>query len=109
MSFKGAVEAQCPNGCESFTAEIWSFIRGDAQPELRLLVMFRECNLLLCPECNKPFFPDAPYIYFDPTAELLAFVFPESYRDKEKYWRDKMAGDFTVVSDKLGAVLPAAT
>jgi len=52
MSFKGEIETQCAKGCEVFTAEVWSFIRGDHSPDLRLAVKFRECNLLLCPACN---------------------------------------------------------
>jgi hypothetical protein len=105
MSFKGGIEAQCPGGCEPFDAEIWSYIRGDQSVELRDAVVARECNLLLCPGCNKAFFPEAPYVYFDPTADILAFVFPESYRDKEPYWREKMNADFAVFKQNLGAVL----
>ena len=102
MSFKGAVEAKCPKGCEPFDAEIWSFIRGDKSPELRLFVLFRECNLIMCPECETAFFPLEPYIYFDPTAELLAFVFPESYREKKEFWLQKMHDDFVILKQTIG-------
>jgi len=106
MSIKGEIEAKCPKGCEPFTADVYSFIRGDKSPELRLAVLFRECNMLLCPECEKPFFPDAPYVYHDPTDELVAFVFPEAYRDKEAFWRGKMAADFAEMQKVLGSKLP---
>lgn len=102
MSFKGQIEVKCPKGCEPFDAEIWSFIRGDKSPELRLLVLFRECNLIMCPECETAFFPPEPYIYFDPSAELLAFVFPESFREKEDFWRRKMQDDFVILKKTLG-------
>lgn len=102
MSFKGEIEARCPHGCEPFTTEVWSFIRGDQSPELREAVLWRECNLLICPGCEKAFFPEASYIYFEPQAELLAFVFPESYRAKEAYWRGKMHEDFVTMREKLG-------
>src|SRR3989338_4557025 len=102
MSFKGAVEAKCPKGCEPFDAEIWSFIRGDKSPELRLFVLFRECNLIMCPECETAFFPLEPYIYFDPSAELLAFVFPDSYRGKADFWRQKMRDDFLALKKNMG-------
>lgn len=103
MSFKGEVEATCPKGCEPFTTEVWSFIRGDQSQELRLAVLFRELNMILCPACQAVFFAPAPYVYFEPPLELLAFVFPESYKEKEAYWRDKMHEDFEVFKKNLGA------
>ncbi|MEK7857938.1 MAG: CpXC domain-containing protein [Elusimicrobiota bacterium] len=103
MSFKGEIEAKCPKGCEAFTAEVWSFIRGDQSQDLRLAVMFRECNMILCPGCQAAFFAPAPYVYFESQLELLAFVFPESYKEKEAYWRDKMHEDFEVFKTSLGA------
>lgn len=105
MSFKGNIEARCPKGCEPFETEVWSFIRGDQSPELREAVLWRECNLLLCPQCGSAFFPEASYVYFEPEADLLAFVFPESYREKAEYWRGKMHEDFRVMKEKLGGEL----
>lgn len=102
MSFKGEVEAQCPGQCDCFIADVWSFIRGDQHPDLRLALIARELNLLLCPGCSKPFFAPAPYVYYEPQAELLAFVFPDSYSDKEEYWRGKMAEDFAAFKKGLG-------
>lgn len=101
MSFKGEVEALCLGGCEAFTAEVWSFINGQKSEDLRLSVKFRELNMVLCPQCHKPFYVDAPYVYFDPRLEILAFVFPESYKDKEQFWRDKMAEDFRAFRENL--------
>ncbi|MBI3550986.1 MAG: hypothetical protein HY077_00585 [Elusimicrobia bacterium] len=106
MSLRGRIEAKCPKGCEPFDAELYSFIRGDTDPDLRLQVKARECNLLICDECEKPFFPEEPYIYFEPAAELLAFVFPESFRPNERYWREKMHADFEEMRKVLGAEFP---
>ncbi len=106
MSLRGRIDAKCPNGCEPFDADVYSFIRGDTDPNLRLQLKARECNLLICDECEKPFFPEEPYIYFEPQAELLAFVFPESFRPKEKYWRQKMATDFEEMRKALGTAFP---
>ncbi|MBI5622189.1 MAG: hypothetical protein HY924_00275 [Elusimicrobia bacterium] len=108
MSFKGGLEACCPNGCPPFDTEVWSFIRGDRDPELRETIMARECNLLLCPSCDKPFYAEAPYVYFEPAAELLAFVFPESYAGRKDYWLGKMRDDFSQMRDALGAGMTAA-
>ena len=107
MSIKGQIEAKCPNSkCEPFTAELWSFIRGDVDENLRLQIKARECNLIMCDECEQPFFPEEPYIYFEPPSELLAFVFPESFRVKEKFWRDKMHADFEEMHKVLGEQFP---
>lgn len=108
MSFKGEIETQCPKGCEPFETEIWSFIRGDSSPALREALLAREMNLLLCPSCDAAFFPEEPYVYFEPQAEILAFVFPESFRDREDYWRKKMGEDFTTMKTALGPELPIA-
>src|SRR4051812_28999991 len=105
MSFKGTIEARCPQGCEPFETDVWSFIRGDQSPDLRDAVIWRECNLLLCPHCGAAFQPEASYIYFEPEAGLLAFVFPESYREKADHWRGRMREDFLVMKDKLAGEL----
>lgn len=106
MSLKGVIEAKCPNGCEPFEAELWSFIRGDTDPDLRLSLKAREINLIMCDACGKAFFPEEPYIYHEPPAELLAFVFPESFRPKEAFWREKMQKDFDQMRAVLGKSLP---
>lgn len=97
MSFKGEVEVRCPNGCEPFSAEVWSFIDGRKDDDLRLAVMFGECNMVLCPQCRRPFFADSPFVYLDARLELLAFVFPEPYKENEEHWRRKMHEDFAAM------------
>ena len=64
---------------------------------------------VLCEECSVPFFPESSYVYFEPQRELLAFVFPESYRAKETYWREKMRDDFLTMKKSLGASISLAT
>ena len=106
MSFKGEIEAVCPNNCESFRAEVWSFIHGEESPQLRMALLARECNLIVCPSCEAIFFPPEPYVYFESRAEILAFVFPETYRPREAYWREKMNSDFKAMKENLGAMIP---
>jgi hypothetical protein len=101
MSFKGEIEAKCPSGCEPFAAEVWSFVNGQEDDDLRLSVLFRELNLLLCPQCEKPFFADAAYVYYEPRLELMAFVMPESYRAEAERWRKKMHEDFVAYKTAL--------
>ncbi|MCX5795750.1 MAG: CpXC domain-containing protein [Elusimicrobia bacterium] len=106
MSIKGVIEARCPQGCEPFEAEVWSFINGDRSPELREAVAAKEMNLLICPACGAAFFADAPYIFFAPAADILFFVFPASFQAEESRWRLKMAEDFKEFKKAMGDKLP---
>ena len=109
MSFKGVIEARCPKGCEPFETEVWSFIHGARSPELREAAAAGECNLLLCPQCGGVFFAQAPFVYFEPEAEILAFIFPESYRGEEPRWSRKMHEDFLAFKQAMGKQMPIAT
>lgn len=102
MSFKGVVEGRCPKGCETEEVEAWSFVRGDANPELREVLLAGELNLVLCGNCGEPYYAEAVVIYLDEKAGLLAFIFPESYRSDETRWRGKMEEDFA----QLRAAMP---
>lgn len=108
MSFQGSVAARCPSCAEEFDAPVWSFVHGGTDAALRDQVKARECNLLLCPRCGAAFVPEAPWIYYEPSAELLAFVFPESWRGQEASWREKMKDDFARMREALGERLPPA-
>lgn len=111
MSFKGRVEASCPEGCPSFQAEVWSFVRGDQDGHLRDQLLAGELNLLLCETCGVAFYPDVTIVYFDPSAELVAFVFPASYEEETERWTKKMAEDYEqmkgVLKDVVAGLEPA--
>jgi hypothetical protein len=109
MSFMGEIETRCPHGCEPFTTPVWSFVNAVKTPELRDTVKALELNLLLCPGCDKAFAPEATWIYFEPDLEILAFVFPESYKADEPKWRSKMEEDYAVLRESLGGDLPVST
>jgi len=104
MSIKGLADVRCPGGCENEPAEVWSFVRGDEDPELRETLLAGELNLLLCERCGRPFYAETVVVYLDEAARLLAFIFPESYRADEARWRGKMGEDFA----RLRAALPKA-
>jgi phage FluMu protein Com len=86
MSLQGAIEARCPSCTELFEAAIWSFVHGGTDIALRDQIKARECNLLLCAHCGKAFMPDVSWIYYEPSAEILAFIFPESWKDEAEKW-----------------------
>ncbi|MBI3298785.1 MAG: hypothetical protein HYZ75_11510 [Elusimicrobia bacterium] len=103
MSFLGRVPGSCPNGCEAGEYEVWSFVRGDKDDNLRLALLTGELNLVICDNCRQPFFPDSCLVYVDKRAAMTAFVFPESYRVEEAKWRSKMAEDFKAMKETLGS------
>ena len=106
MSFQGSIEANCPSCTDGFTAPVWSFVHGGKDAVLREQAKASECNMLLCPSCEKAFMPEAAWIYYEPDAEILAFVFPVSYRAEEAKWREKMKADFAAMREALGDHLP---
>lgn len=105
MSFQGQIDARCPKCSEEFETPVWSFVHGGTDETLRNQVKARECNLLLCPRCGEAFMPDASWIYYEPAAELLAFVFPEAWKADEGRWRAKMDADFEQMKGALGGAL----
>ena len=107
MSFQGNVEASCPSCTDSFDAPVWSFVHGGTDVALRDQIKARECNLLLCPQCGAAFMPEVSWIYYEPDAEILAFVFPEAWRAEEAAWREKMKADFATMRATLSKSLPA--
>ena len=106
MSFQGDVEARCAACSEVFEAPVWSFVHGGTDVSLRDQIKARELNLLLCAHCNEAFMPEVSWIYYEPDAELLAFVFPESWAKEEAKWREKMKADFAQMKGTLGDKLP---
>ena len=106
MSFLGRVPGSCPRGCEAGEYEVWSFVRGDKDENLRLTLLTGELNIVICETCGQPFFPDASLVYVDRRVGLTAFVFPETYKAEEGKWRAKMAEDFATMSGTLGADMP---
>ncbi len=107
MSLQGQIETRCPSCSEAFETPVWSFVHGERDSDLREKVKARECNLLLCPQCGGAFMPEVPWVYYEPGAEILAFVFPETWRGEESKWRAKMEEDFAQMRAALGERLPA--
>lgn len=106
MSFQGDVEVRCPSCGDSFEAPTWSFVNGSAEEALRERVKARELNLLLCPFCGAAFMPEVSWVYYEPAAEILAFVFPEAWQAEEAKWREKMEEDCAQMRVSLGDRLP---
>lgn len=100
-SIKNEGTAKCPNHCEDFDVEYWSFISADEDPELKDAIIGGELNLFCCPECKTFFHHDAPVVYTDSAAHLMVFVFPHSEKKKEQELVSKMHQDYAAVKDVL--------
>ena len=50
--------------------------------------------------------PEVAWIYYEPDAEILAFVFPDAWQAEEARWRGKMKEDDEQMRVVLGARLP---
>ncbi|MFA6091747.1 MAG: CpXC domain-containing protein [Elusimicrobiota bacterium] len=108
MSIKGVVHVRCPKGCDEADVELWSFIHGDRDEAIRESLLAGDLNIVRCEECGTFFFPECTVVYSDQRAELLAFVFPESYAADEVRWRAKMNEDFEIMQRAFGGRMPLA-
>lgn len=91
----------CPDGCEAFEAERWTFISATENPELREAVLGGELNLFCCPTCRSFFHGDTDLIYFDEEAQLLIFAFSSKNRRNRKQLAAKMQQDYQLLKDTL--------
>lgn len=94
MATKGAFRVECPNCGESFDADFWTVVRGDRDQDVKELILSGEFDILMCPKCEGMFQHEEPFLYIDPTRDLLAFVMPETYLDKKDEWIARMKKDY---------------
>ena len=94
MSIKSNFRIRCPFCKSVFDADVWTFVRGDIDYSLKEAIMTGEFNLFMCPSCGKVFSREETFVYLDPKAELMAFVFPSSYAKEKRKWEEKMKEDY---------------
>lgn len=100
-SIKAEGQAKCPNHCEEFDVEYWSFVRADEDPDLKTAALGGELNLVCCPECKTFFHHDGNLIYLDAPNELMIFVFSHADKDKEAALAAKMKEDYQTIKQVL--------
>ena len=101
MATKGAFRVECPHCGESFDADFWTVVRGDRDEDVKELILSGEFDILMCPKCEKMFQHEEPFLYLDPSRDLLAFVMPETYLDKKDEWIARMEKDYAPVRASL--------
>ena len=100
-SLKYQETLSCPNGCEPFEADRWSFVNAAQNPELKDAVLGGELNLFCCPQCSAFFHGDNDLIYVDERAGLLVFVFSDKNRANKAQLLEKMEHDYAQLKDTL--------
>ncbi len=65
----------CPCG-EVFTSQLYEYVNVAQHPHLRYTVLVGLLNVSTCPACGRRAASACPFIYSDPTHNLLAYVHP---------------------------------
>lgn len=103
MATKGVFRVECPHCGEGFDADFWTVVRGDRDAEVKELILSGEFDILMCPKCESLFQHEEPFLYIDPSRDLLAFVMPEAYQDKKDEWIARMEKDYAPVRASLAS------
>jgi hypothetical protein len=72
----------CPCG-HVFTNQIYDYVNVGRDPQLRYVVLAGLLNVATCPQCSRRVAIAHPFIYSDPTHDLLAYVHPRSDMPEE--------------------------
>ncbi len=103
MATKGVFRVECPHCGEGFDADFWTVVRGDRDEDVKELILSGEFDILMCPKCEAMFQHEEPFLYIDPGKDILAFVMPESYREKKDEWIARMKKDYEPVRASLAS------
>jgi hypothetical protein len=103
MSTAKLEQIRCPCG-EAFEADIYNSINAEEDPDLKEALICGDINVVCCPKCSQIFYAEHFVLYHDPSVELVAFVYPSSFKSDEKYWKSRMEDDF----EKATAATPRA-
>jgi hypothetical protein len=94
VSTRGSIRVDCPHCGEGFDADFWTVVRGDRDLDVKELILSGEFDVLMCPACEKLFQHEVPFLYTDPTRDLVVFVMPEAWLPKKDEWLAKMKADY---------------
>ncbi len=90
----------CPCG-QVFVAELWSVVNVVTDPGIKDMLLGGELNIVRCPHCGLIFHVEHFLLYHDSSKEIMAFVYPSSFRSKEAYWRKKMHEQYATAQEDL--------
>ncbi len=101
MSFTQLEELKCPSCGEFFVAELWGTVNVMTDPDLKEALLGGVLNVQSCPKCGHIFYAERFILYHDPSTELMAFVYPQSFSpgldevSRREEWYNRMMKDFT--------------
>src|SRR5579871_5023263 len=94
MSTFNDIDITCEQCGKEFRGTIWTAIHAKQDPELKELLLGGEINLVMCPECSHVAYQDHFVLYQDPTAELIAYVYPASEHGNIETLKNMMLSGF---------------
>jgi hypothetical protein len=100
MSLSTVEEIRCACG-EVFEAEIYQSVSTTQNPELKEAILAGEFNLVPCPACRQVLYIEHFLLYHDASQELLAFVYPKDFEQRNEEIQVGIAKDFTQLQATL--------
>lgn len=94
MSAFNDIDMTCEQCGHEFRGTVWTAVNAKQDPELKDILLGGELNMVMCPECAHVEYHDHFVLYQDPSAELLAYVYPESEKVREPELRTMMITGF---------------
>src|SRR5689334_20244816 len=101
MSTFNDIDMECEECGEEFRGTVWVGVHAGEDPKLKDLLLGGELNLVSCPQCGHVAFYDHFLIYQDPSAELVAYVYPENQKRQEDELRKMMLSGFNEAQQGL--------
>lgn len=94
MSTYNDIDITCEECGHEFRGTIWTAIHAGQDPELKDLMLGGELNLVMCPECAHVAYQDHFVLYQDPSAEIIAYIYPEIQAGQAEDLRQRMMEGF---------------
>ena len=85
MSAHNEIDMTCTECGEEFKGVVWTAVHAAQDPELKELLLGGELNLLMCPKCSHVSYQDHFILYQDPSAEIVAYIYPPSQQSDEEF------------------------
>jgi hypothetical protein len=83
VSTHNDIDITCANCGEDFRGAVWTAVHAAQDPELKDLLLGGELNMVMCPSCGNVAYQDHFVLYQDPSAQMVAYVYPLSGRARE--------------------------
>jgi len=100
MSSTLTQDVRCACG-EEFEANLWSSLNAKEAPALKEELLSGQLNVVPCPRCKSFVYAERFFLYHDPDAELMVFVYPADHAAAADRWREKTKDDYAAAQSAL--------